>query len=167
MRSSSTAAKTKPKPKTSQTLPHSFTMCADSSLKSPTRTQSKSDRLEIARRLLNASAKPDRSSAAKRISLSGTTPSVLMSKASRVPLGPPGRSVMVVDSSARSSRPAAGVEEVEAEAFRSPTTRALPIGTTNTPGAQRSNVPVSRLPVLRRKAMMLGAYLASDAGADD
>jgi len=167
MRSSSTAAKAKPTPKTSQTLPRSFTMRPNSNLKSPSPAQSKSDRLETARRLLNASAKPDTSSGAARISCSGTRPSVLTSKAPRVPLGPIGRSVIVVDSSVRSSRSPTGAEEVEAEAPRSPSRVTISIGITNTPGAQRSRLPTPRLPVLRRKAVMPGTYPASEAGADD
>ncbi|KAF3050509.1 hypothetical protein E8E11_007977 [Didymella keratinophila] len=167
MKSSSTAAKAKPTPKTSQTLPRSFTMRPNSNLNSPSPSQSKSDRLETARRLLNASAKPNRSSGAARISFSGTRPSVLTFKASRVPLGPIGRSVTVVDSSVRSSRSPAGAEEVEAEAPRSPSRVTMPIGITNTPGAQKPRLPVPKLPVLRRKAIMPGTYPASDAGADD
>jgi hypothetical protein len=159
MRSLSTATRAKPTPKTSQTLPRSFTMRTNSHLKPPSPAHtSKPNRLETARRLLNASANPARSSGAARISLSGTTSSGVTSRASRVPLGPIGRSVVVDDSSVRFSRPITGAEEVKAEAPRNSPRPTMATNITSTSGERRS-----RLPVSRTTAIMPGTYPASDA----
>lgn len=160
MKSSSMVAKAKPAPKTSQTLPRSFTTRPNSSPKPSDPAQKRNPaRLEAARRILDASAKPITSSGAPRISLSGARPKPI---ATRVPLRPNDRPVMIVDTVAMSSGHTPKTEEGEAEASQSHPSSAVLVGIT-----KLSSLGVSKIPVPRKKAIMPGTYPASDAGTDD
>lgn len=163
MRPVSTTVKARATPKTSRTLPRSFTTRQSSALKSgPTQT-SKSTRIEAARRILNSTAKPARDSGkTPSCSSLGARRETTAGKAFRVPLGPIVRSVMIVDTAAKSFGPATKRREDKIEILQVLSRPAVPVTLTKTFSMRRSRVPVPC-----RKAIMPGTYPKSDAGDDD
>jgi hypothetical protein len=103
-------------------------------------------KLETAGGMLQPSEKSPESSGAPRIRGNGANAGSLANKASRIPLGPIARPVMIVDTAARSSMPIQETKALKAEAPRILPLRAEPL----------SSVQKSRLPVPCKKAIMLG-----------
>lgn len=164
MRPVSTTVKARATPKTSRTLPRSFTTRRSSALKScgPTQT-SKSTRAEVARTISNSIAKPARDSGRTPICSSlGARRKTIAGKASQVPLGPIVRPVMIVDTAAKSFGPATKKRKDKIEILQVPSRPAVPVILTKTFSMRRSRVPVPS-----RKAIMPGTYTKSNAGDSD